>query len=87
MLHMLAEQEKNRVEHNVPLHPLVGGAINEVLANGIRRDAHGAAHTRNISSLRSLLMLASWLNACPPTDIDDKPLIRQMICVNKNSPL
>lgn len=31
MLHVLAEQEKNRVEHYVPLHPSVIGAISEVL--------------------------------------------------------
>lgn len=32
VLNVLAEQEKNRVEHYVPLHPLVVSAINEVLA-------------------------------------------------------
>jgi integrase len=32
VLHVLAEQEKNRVEHYVPLHPVVIGAIREVLA-------------------------------------------------------
>ncbi|MGB7902353.1 MAG: tyrosine-type recombinase/integrase [Halobacteriota archaeon] len=32
-LHVFAEQEKNRVEHYVPLHSLVVGAINEVLAH------------------------------------------------------
>ena len=31
VLHVLAEQEKNRVEHYVPLHPSVIGAISEVL--------------------------------------------------------
>jgi len=33
ILHVLAEQEKNRVEHYVPLHPMVIGAVNEVLAH------------------------------------------------------
>jgi integrase len=33
VLHVFAEQEKNRVEHYVPLHPSVVGAINEVLNN------------------------------------------------------
>jgi integrase len=33
VLHVLAEQEKNRVEHYVPLHPSVVGVINEVLEN------------------------------------------------------
>ncbi len=33
ILHVLAEQEKNRVEHYVPLHPSVVGAISEVLAH------------------------------------------------------
>ena len=33
MLHVFAEQEKNRIEHYVPLHPSVVGAINEVLNN------------------------------------------------------
>ena len=32
VLHVLAEQEKNRVEHYVPLHSSVVSAINEVLA-------------------------------------------------------
>jgi integrase len=32
VLHVLAEQEKNRVEHYVPLHPSVISAISEVLA-------------------------------------------------------
>jgi integrase len=32
VLHVFAEQEKNRVEHYVPLHPVVIGAIREVLA-------------------------------------------------------
>jgi hypothetical protein len=32
VLHVLAEQEKNRVEHYVPMHPSVVEAINEVLA-------------------------------------------------------
>jgi integrase len=32
-LHVFAEQEKNRVEHYVPLHSVVVGAINEVLAH------------------------------------------------------
>jgi integrase len=32
VLHVLAEQEKNRVEHYVPLHPVVIDAISEVLA-------------------------------------------------------
>jgi len=31
VLHVLAEQEKNRVEHYVPLHPVVIGSINDVL--------------------------------------------------------
>jgi hypothetical protein len=31
VLHVLAEQEKNRVEHYVPLHPVVIGAISDVL--------------------------------------------------------
>ena len=31
VLHVLAEQEKNRVEHYVPTHPSVVGAISEVL--------------------------------------------------------
>ena len=31
VLHVLAEQEKNRVEHYVPLHPLVVSTISEVL--------------------------------------------------------
>jgi hypothetical protein len=34
VLHVLAEQEKNRVEHYVPLHPSVVSAISEVLAHG-----------------------------------------------------
>ena len=33
VLHVLAEQEKNRVEHYVPLHPSVVSAISEVLAH------------------------------------------------------
>ncbi|MGD0170955.1 MAG: tyrosine-type recombinase/integrase [Halobacteriota archaeon] len=33
ILHVLAEQEKNRVEHYVPLHPSVVGAISEVIAH------------------------------------------------------
>ncbi len=33
VLHVLAEQEKNRIEHYVPLHPSVIGAISEVLDN------------------------------------------------------
>jgi len=33
VLHVLAEQEKNRVEHYVPLHPSVVSAIIEVLAH------------------------------------------------------
>jgi integrase len=33
VLHVLAEQEKNRVEHYVPLHPSVIDSINEVLNN------------------------------------------------------
>jgi hypothetical protein len=33
VLHVLAEQEKNRVEHYVPLHPSVVGEISEVLEN------------------------------------------------------
>jgi len=33
VLHVLAEQEKNRVEHYVPLHSSVVSAINEVLAS------------------------------------------------------
>jgi integrase len=33
VLHVLAEQEKNRVEHYVPLHPSVIGTIGEVLNN------------------------------------------------------
>jgi integrase len=33
VLHVLAEQEKNRVEHYVPLHPSVVTAISEVLAH------------------------------------------------------
>jgi hypothetical protein len=33
VLHVLAEQEKNRVEHYVPLHPAVVSAITEVLAH------------------------------------------------------
>jgi len=35
VLHVLAEQEKNRVEHYVPLHPSVVGAISEVLENDL----------------------------------------------------
>jgi len=31
VLHVLAEQEKNRVEHYVPLHPVVIGSIRDVL--------------------------------------------------------
>jgi integrase len=31
VLHVLAEQEKNRIEHYVPLHPSVIGAVREVL--------------------------------------------------------
>ena len=31
VFHVLAEQEKKRIEHYVPLHPSVIGAINEVL--------------------------------------------------------
>jgi hypothetical protein len=33
VLHVLAEQEKNRVEHYVPLYPSVVRAINEVLTH------------------------------------------------------
>jgi hypothetical protein len=33
VLHVLAEQEKNRVEHYVPLHPSVVTAVSEVLAH------------------------------------------------------
>jgi len=33
VVHVLAEQEKNRIEHYVPLHPSVIGAISEVLNN------------------------------------------------------
>jgi integrase len=33
VLHVFAEQEKNRVEHYVPLHPLVVSAISKVLAH------------------------------------------------------
>jgi hypothetical protein len=33
VLHVLAEQEKNRIEHYVPLNPSVIGAISEVLNN------------------------------------------------------
>ena len=33
VLHVLAEQEKNRVEHYVPLHPFIVSAISEVLAH------------------------------------------------------
>ncbi|MGZ8892960.1 MAG: hypothetical protein ACXW1R_08560, partial [Halobacteriota archaeon] len=33
VLHVFAEQEKNRVEHYVPLHPSVVSAISEVLAH------------------------------------------------------
>jgi len=33
VLHVLAEQEKNRVEHYVPLHPAVVSAISEVLTH------------------------------------------------------
>ncbi|MGZ8898423.1 MAG: tyrosine-type recombinase/integrase, partial [Halobacteriota archaeon] len=33
VLHVLAEQEKNRVEHYVPLHPSVTSAISEALAH------------------------------------------------------
>gem|GEM_PF-2083020 len=33
VLHVLAEQEKSRVEHYVPLHPSVVRAISEVLAH------------------------------------------------------
>ena len=33
VLHVLAEQEKNRVEHYVPLHPVVEGAISAVLTH------------------------------------------------------
>ena len=33
MLHVLAEQEKNRIEHYVPLHPSVIDTISEVLAH------------------------------------------------------
>jgi len=33
VLHVLAEQEKNRVEHYVPLHPSIVSAINEVLTH------------------------------------------------------
>ena len=33
VLHVLAEQEKNRVEHYVPLHPSVVSAISEVLGH------------------------------------------------------
>jgi integrase len=33
VLHVLAEQEKNRVEHYVPLHPSVVSAVKEVLAH------------------------------------------------------
>jgi len=33
ILHILAEQEKNRVEHYVPLHPSVVSTINEVLTH------------------------------------------------------
>ena len=33
VLHVLAEQEKNRIEHYVPLHPSVVDAISEVLDN------------------------------------------------------
>jgi integrase len=41
VLHVLAEQEKNRIEHYVPLHPSVIGAINEVLKHdfGEKNDA------------------------------------------------
>jgi len=31
VLHVLAEQEKNRIEHYVPLHPVVVGSIRDVL--------------------------------------------------------
>jgi integrase len=42
VLHVLAEQEKNRVEHYVPLHPSVVNAISEVLAGdfGEKDDAN-----------------------------------------------
>jgi len=36
VLHVLAEQEKNTVEHYVPLHPSVVGAISEVLDNDFK---------------------------------------------------